>query len=148
MILSHAVILNVMSIWSIQTIQTYQLEHCRDYKQRKLSALMKNSWAFLKYWNLIINFSCISKPRECRNCNQNLQKRMNICICVIRNRLVFLLFSTHCMCGWCTPKQHFIAMTCDSKAHTSTLWPEISIKLNIDKIITGLQIMALNHEKI
>ena len=36
------------------------------------------------------------------------------------------------MCGCSTPKQCFIAMTCDSKSHT-IIWFVVSVKLNICK---------------
>ena len=50
------------------------------------------------------------------------------------------------MCGYPMPKQHFTAMTCDSKSHTIILWHVISMKLNIGKK-TGLKIMTLNPKK-
>ena len=52
------------------------------------------------------------------------------------------------MCSCDTPKQCFVAMAYDSKSHTMILWPVISIKLNISKKIAGIEITALNHEKI
>ena len=45
------------------------------------------------------------------------------------------------------PKQQFIAMACNSKSHAIMLWHEISVKLNIGKKITRLEIMKLNHKK-
>ena len=59
---------------------------------------MKTSWAILKYWNLMKILSCIEKLREHRNCNRNLHKRINICICVIRSELVFLFLEV-VLCG-------------------------------------------------
>ena len=52
------------------------------------------------------------------------------------------------MCGCRMPKQYFIAVVCDSKLHAIILWHVISMKLNIGKKITELQIMMLNHKKI
>ena len=52
------------------------------------------------------------------------------------------------MCGCDKPKQCFVAMAYDCKPHTMILWPVISIKLNIDKKIAGIEITALNHEKV
>ena len=46
------------------------------------------------------------------------------------------------MCGYCMPKQCFIAMTCNSISHTIILWHVINMKLNIGKKITGLEIMS------
>ena len=43
------------------------------------------------------------------------------------------------MCGCCTPKQHFIAMACNSKLNAITLWYTMSVKLNIAKKIAGLK---------
>ena len=43
------------------------------------------------------------------------------------------------------PKQRFTAMAYDSKLHAILLWHVISVKLNIGKKITRLEIMALNH---
>ena len=48
------------------------------------------------------------------------------------------------MCDCHTPKQDFIVMTCDSKL----LHHVISMKLNIGKKMTELEIMTLNHKKI
>ena len=42
------------------------------------------------------------------------------------------------------PKQHFIVMACDSKLHHHVN----SVKLNIGKIIPGLEIMTLIPKKI
>ena len=39
-------------------------------------------------------------------------------------------------------KQHFIVMVCDSKL-LAILWHVTSVKLNIGKKITGLEIMTL-----
>ena len=50
------------------------------------------------------------------------------------------------MCGCCMPKQHFIAMVCDSKLHNIVLWRVISVKLIIGKKITGLDTMILNRK--
>ena len=47
------------------------------------------------------------------------------------------------MCDCHTPKQDFIVMACDSKL----LHHVISMKLNIGKKMTELEIMALNHKK-
>ena len=63
---------------------------------------MKTSWAILKYRNLMKIFSCIEKLREHRNCNRNLQKRINICICVIRNELVFLFLEVVLWGNYCS----------------------------------------------
>ena len=46
------------------------------------------------------------------------------------------------------PKQHFIAIACDSKLHAMILWNVMSMKLNVAKKIAGLEIITLNHEKI
>ena len=46
------------------------------------------------------------------------------------------------MCSCHMPKQAFIAMSCNPKLHV-ILWSVISVKLNIDKKITGLEIMTL-----
>ena len=46
------------------------------------------------------------------------------------------------MCGCHMSKQRFIAMVGDSKLHTIVLRCVISMKLNIGKNITGLEIMA------
>ena len=46
------------------------------------------------------------------------------------------------------PKQHFIAMACDLESYAIILWSVISMKLNIDKKIKGLEIMIFHHEKI
>ena len=43
------------------------------------------------------------------------------------------------MCGCYIPKQHFIAMACDSKLHAMILWHVMSVKLNIAKKIAGLE---------
>ena len=40
------------------------------------------------------------------------------------------------------PKQRFIAMACDSKLHTIVSRCVISMKLNIGKNITGLEMMT------
>ena len=48
------------------------------------------------------------------------------------------------MCDCHTPKQDFIVMACDSKL----LHHVISMKLNIGKKMTELEIMTLNHKKI
>ena len=37
------------------------------------------------------------------------------------------------------PKQHFIAMVCNSKLHAMILWCVMSVKLNIAKKIAGLE---------
>ena len=47
------------------------------------------------------------------------------------------------MCDCHTPKQDFIVMTCDSKL----LHHVISMKLNIGKKMTELEIMTLNYKK-
>ena len=47
------------------------------------------------------------------------------------------------MCDCHTPKQDFIVMACDSKL----LDHVISMKLNIGKKMTELEIMTLNHKK-
>ena len=52
------------------------------------------------------------------------------------------------MCGDRMPKQCCIAMASDSKLHAIILWHVISVKLNIGKKITGLEIMTLNSETI
>ena len=46
------------------------------------------------------------------------------------------------------PKQRYVAAVCDSDLHTILLWPVITVKLNTGKKIAGLEIMALNQEKI
>ena len=46
------------------------------------------------------------------------------------------------------PKQQIIAMACNWKLHTIRLWHAISMKLNIGKTITGLEIRTLNCKKI
>ena len=51
------------------------------------------------------------------------------------------------MCHCRTPKQHFVAMACDSNLHAIILWHVINTLLNIGKKITGLEIMTLNLEK-
>ena len=51
------------------------------------------------------------------------------------------------MCACHMPKQHFIAMVCDSKSATMILWFVMSGKLNIAKKIAGLEIMTLSREK-
>ena len=43
-------------------------------------------------------------------------------------------------------KQHFIAMACDSKLYIQ-ISHVISMKLNIGKKITGLEIVKWNHKK-
>ena len=43
------------------------------------------------------------------------------------------------MCGCRTPKQHFIAMACDSELHAMIIWHVMSVKLNIAKKIAGLE---------
>ena len=54
----------------------------------------------------------------------------------------------YCTCGYCMPKQHFIAMiACDSTLPVVILWRVMSMKFNITKKIAGLEIMTLNHEK-
>ena len=45
------------------------------------------------------------------------------------------------------PKHHVIAMACDSKLYAIILWCVISVKMNIVKKITGLEIMTLNSKK-
>ena len=50
------------------------------------------------------------------------------------------------MCGCLMPKQRFIAMTGDSKFHTIVLRYVISMKLNIGKNITGLEMMTSMNE--
>ena len=47
------------------------------------------------------------------------------------------------MCGYRMPKQRFIARAGDSKLHTIVLRCVISMKLNIGKNITGLEMMTL-----
>ena len=54
----------------------------------------------------------------------------------------------HSTFGCCTPKQRFIVMACNRKLHAIISWCEISIKLNIGKKITGLEIMTLNCKNI
>ena len=44
------------------------------------------------------------------------------------------------------PEQHFIAMACDSKLHIQ-ICHVISVKLNIGKKITGLEIVKWNCKK-
>ena len=44
------------------------------------------------------------------------------------------------------PEQHFIAMACDSKLHIQ-ICHVISVKLNIGKKITGLEIVKWNRKK-
>ena len=51
------------------------------------------------------------------------------------------------MCGCRMPKDHFIAMACDSKSHTIILQHVISMELNIIKKIAGLEIMTWNGQK-
>ena len=46
------------------------------------------------------------------------------------------------MCDCHLPKQHFVALVCDSKSRTIILWHVIGVKLNIVKKITGLEIMT------
>ena len=46
------------------------------------------------------------------------------------------------MCGFRMPKQRFTAMTGDSKLHTIDLRRVISMKLNIGKNITRLEMMT------
>ena len=46
------------------------------------------------------------------------------------------------MCDCHLPKQHFVALVCDSKSRTVILWHVIGVKLNIVKKITGLEIMT------
>ena len=46
-----------------------------------------------------------------------------------------------------TPKQHFIAMACDSESRAMILWCVMSMKLNIGKKIGGLKMMTLHREK-
>ena len=46
------------------------------------------------------------------------------------------------MCDCHLPKQHFVALVCDSKSRTVMLWHVIGVKLNIVKKITGLEIMT------
>ena len=50
------------------------------------------------------------------------------------------------MCGCCMPKEHCIAMACDSISHTIILRRIISMELIIKKI-AGLEIMTLNGQK-
>ena len=45
------------------------------------------------------------------------------------------------------PKQHFIAMVCDSKL-PAMIWHGMSMKLNIAKKTAGLEIMTVNRKKI
>ena len=47
------------------------------------------------------------------------------------------------MCGYRMPKQRFIARAGDSKLQTIVLRCVISMKLNIGKNITGLEMMTL-----
>ena len=58
-----------------------------------------------------------------------------------------LSLKKHHMCGCRTPKQRSVVIVCDLELHTTILWRVISMKLNIDKKITGLEIMPLNLEK-
>ena len=51
------------------------------------------------------------------------------------------------MCGCRMPKDHFIAMACDSKSHTIILQHVISMELNIIKKIAGLEITTWNGQK-
>ena len=44
------------------------------------------------------------------------------------------------------PKKCLIAMANNSKLHAIILWQVISMKLNIHKKITGLEIMTFYHE--
>ena len=46
------------------------------------------------------------------------------------------------MCDCHTPKQDFIVMACDSKFS-----PVLTVRLNIGKKMTELEIMTLNHKK-
>ena len=46
------------------------------------------------------------------------------------------------MCGCRMPKQRFIAMAGDSKLHTIVLRCVVSMKFNIGKNITGLEMMT------
>ena len=50
----------------------------------------------------------------------------------------------YCKSGCGTPKQHFMAMVCNSK---SILRHDMSGKLNIARKIAGLKIMTLNRER-
>ena len=50
------------------------------------------------------------------------------------------------MCGFRMPKQRFTAMAGDSKLHTIDLKCVISMKLNIGKNITGLEMMTSMNE--
>ena len=52
----------------------------------------------------------------------------------------------HCMCGCCMPKQHFIALACNSELHTIIIWCVISVRLNIGKKITRLEISLTNKQ--
>ena len=52
------------------------------------------------------------------------------------------------MFGCGIPKQHFIAMVHNSNAHNIISWHEISVKLNIRKKITRLEILTLNQKNI
>ena len=51
---------------------------------------------------------------------------------------------SYCKSGCDIPKQHFIAMVCNSK---SISWHDMSRKLNIARKIAGLKIMTLNRER-
>ena len=76
------------------------------------------------------------------------------------NYIARVNFAAHTTCRTCTvfyqaktggchiPKQCCIAMVCNSKLQTLILWSVISVKLNIGKKITGIEIMTLNHKKI
>ena len=74
------------------------------------------------------------------------------------------VINTHYMRGCCTPKQHFTAMTSDSKLHNIVcvisiklnisqkitgfvLWHVISMKLNIGQKITRLEIITFTCKK-
>ena len=70
--------------------------------------MMKISWAFLKYWNLINFFSCIKKLRECRNCNRNLWKRINIRVCIMHSKSVFLFLELILHGNYCSQQQAII----------------------------------------
>ena len=47
-------------------------------------------------------------------------------------------YRKYCTCVGPMPKQHFIAMACDSNLHAMKLWRVVSVKFNIAKKIAGL----------
>ena len=51
------------------------------------------------------------------------------------------------MCTCRTPKQHFIAMACNSKSHNIILWHVISKKLSTGKKIIELETMAQGQKQ-